>query len=95
MNDYDRDETFESTDSNIIMENFEKEGFHNANTTTLVKKNDVLVFHSSRAYPQHFGIFLGSSKMLHHPLGSLSRIETITPNWQKRLEFVFRSNRLL
>lgn len=95
MNDYDRDETFESTDSNIIMENFEKEGFHNANSTTLLKKYDVLVFHSKRAYPQHFGIFLGNSRMLHHPLGGLSRIETITSNWQKRLQFVFRSNKPL
>lgn len=95
MNDYDRDETFESTDTNVIMENFEKENFHQLAGVGLIQKNDVLVFHSHRAYPQHFGIFLGSSKMLHHPLGNLSRIESITPNWQKRLQLIFRYNKPL
>lgn len=95
MNDYDRDETFESTPENIIMQNFAKENFHMANTTSILHKHDVLVFRSSRAYPQHFAIFMGNSKMLHHPLNALSRMESFNSTWQKRLECVFRYNKPL
>jgi len=90
IGDYDRDENFEHSGDNRILENFTKEGFIDTNSTCLLQKHDVLLFHTNMALPQHFGIFMGNSRFLHHPSGALSRIELLTPNWTRRLEKVLR-----
>lgn len=77
LGDYDRDETYIYDENDIVTQNFEKEGFEKINDST-IKKEDILVFGASLARPQHFTIFLGNSRGLNHPLGRLSRIETIT-----------------
>lgn len=89
IKDYDRDETFSSTDSNIILENFEKEGFVMQPPGCLMK-HDVILFDSFRAYPQHFGIFQGNSRFFHHPLNCLSRIDMLDGRWQKRIRHILR-----
>lgn len=86
MNDYDRDSSYIYDERDVITENFEKEGFIKINSP--IKKDDVLVFSSTLARPQHFIIFLGNSRGLHHPLGKLSRIETIQD--YSKLKYILR-----
>jgi len=78
INDYDRDSSYVYDHDDIITKNFENENFERIEGISSIRKDDVLVFSSTLARPQHFMIFLGNSKGLHHPLGRLSRIETIT-----------------
>ncbi len=88
MGDYDRDETFCYEEQNVIMTNFAKEGF--ALTKGDWEVNDVLLFKTDKALPQHFGIYLGSNQMLHHPQGGLSGATQVTDRWLSRLVCRFR-----
>jgi proteasome lid subunit RPN8/RPN11 len=93
LSDYDRDEN--STDLHTkIMNNFEKEGFEKLPTKNILMKNDVLIF-KTKGLAAHFGIFFGNSKVLHHALNSLSRLDQYNNNWQRRVEFIVRCNKLL
>lgn len=76
LKDYDREESYIYDEKDVITENFEKENFIKVIDGT-IKKDDILVFSSTLARPQHFIIFLGNSRGLHHPLGKLSKIEPI------------------
>jgi proteasome lid subunit RPN8/RPN11 len=90
LNDYDRDDSFQESDGEVILNNFEKEGFYDTNSTVSLQIGDVILFHSNRALPQHFGVFLGNSRFLHHPLGALSRVELLSGNWRKRIVKILR-----
>jgi len=90
MRDYDRDDSFPETDGGTILANIDNEGFYDSGTLVDLQIGDVILFHSNRALPQHFGIFIGNSRFLHHPLGSLSRVELLSGNWRKRIVKILR-----
>jgi proteasome lid subunit RPN8/RPN11 len=87
MNDYDRDRTLNLKD--LILDRFQVEGFTEipVNQATY---GDVFMFKSDRVLSNHFGILIGPSKMLHHPIGGLSCEEMVTDRWLSRLTHVFR-----
>lgn len=89
ISDYDRDESFLHEDQGVIMASFRKEGFGLGSLETL-QPEDILMFKTDKALPQHFAIYRGGQKMLHHPLHSLSREETLNDRWLSRLICVFR-----
>jgi proteasome lid subunit RPN8/RPN11 len=89
LSDYDRDESFCYEEQGVIMANFEKEGFELVDSKGL-RRDDVILFRTDKALPQHFGVFLGNSEFLHHPRGALSRRETLTGRWQSRIFHVLR-----
>ncbi len=89
--DYERDESFRHEEQGTIMENYAREGFALLAPDPLqVREHDILMFRTERALPQHFGIFIGQNRMLHHPLNALSRAELITDRWWSRLHCIFR-----
>ena len=90
INDYLRDDSFQSTDNNQIIENIEKEGYVDTGYTCLLKKHDVLLFNSGRVNIQHMAIYMGNSRILHHPLHMLSNIEIMNQKWHDRLRHVLR-----
>ena len=90
LGDYDRDDTFDETDSNAILENLWKEGFELLPPTTPVQPNDALLFKIGPGNPRHLAVFLGNQRMLHHPLGMLSHIDFLTGTWLRRLKHVIR-----
>ncbi len=93
IRDYDRDE--ESNDlAARILAGFTNEGFHKAPTMNQLQKNDVLLFRTNGA-PQHMGIFMGNSRVLHHPLMALSRMDSYSVNWQRRLHSILRCDKSL
>lgn len=96
IRDYDRDEDFGPSNSNMIMENFEKEGFVKFDLGAIdVKPHDALLFDISNRCPQHLGIFRGQQNFLHHPLGTLSRSEQLNDKWLRHLKYVLRHKTLL
>lgn len=95
MADYDRDESFSHEEAGTILANYAREGFTSLPPDpAALRPHDILLFRTDRALPQHFGVFLGPRGMLHHPQGALSRVETLTSNWQRRLTHVFRHRTL-
>lgn len=90
INDYDRDDSFQSSTNNQILDNIENEGYKDVGSTALLKKHDVLLFNSGRVNIQHMAIYMGNSRILHHPLNMLSNIEIMNQKWHDRLRYVFR-----
>jgi proteasome lid subunit RPN8/RPN11 len=89
ISDYDRDESFANSNSNIIIENMNREKFFIVENKD-IQNDDVLLFKSNRIFPHHFGVFVGNSRILHHPLGRLSTIELLTEKEIKSLSYVLR-----
>lgn len=89
IGDYDRDESFCHEEQGVIMANFEKEGFELVPKATL-RLHDVILFKTDKVLPQHFGVYLGQQKFLHHVQGGFSREEMLTDRWQSRILHVLR-----
>ncbi len=90
LSDYARDDTFQTSDNNIILENIEREGYYSVGSTALLKKHDILLFNSGRVNIQHMAVYIGNSRILHHPLHMLSNIEMLNQKWYNRLRHVLR-----
>ncbi len=89
ISDYDRDERFLHEEQGVIMASFEKEGFRLGSLETL-RADDILMFKTDKALPQHFAVYRGGQMMLHHPLNALSREELLSGRWLSRLICVFQ-----
>lgn len=87
LTDFDRDETSTGL-GKIVLSNIEKEGFI-LTSFTMIKPHNILVFRTNGS-PQHLGIFQGNSRVLHHPLDGLSRVQQINSTWCSRLECVLK-----
>lgn len=95
MADYERDESFQHEEQGVILANYEREGFTCLPPDwSAVRVNDILMYRTDKALPQHFGVFTGNGHMLHHAQGRLSEVELITERWQSRLFCVFRHQSL-
>ncbi len=90
VRDYPRDETFPTAAQNVIMENFEREDYRDVGFTRELKKGDVLLFQCGRIVPQHFGIYTGNTRFLHHPINMLSQKDILHQKWLNRLKHVLR-----
>ena len=90
LNDYDRDESFHTVPSHDIMDLYVKEGGYKAVNIAQIKKHDVLVFTVANVLPQHFAIFVGNSRILHHTYRGLSRTDLFNGGWHNRLKAVLR-----
>jgi cell wall-associated NlpC family hydrolase len=77
------------------MANYAREGFVCLPPDwSTVQLHDILMFRTDKALPQHFAVFTGNGRMLHHGQGRLSASELITDRWQARLHCVFRHQSL-
>jgi cell wall-associated NlpC family hydrolase len=91
MTDYDRDESFENAEASAITKYIEAEGFYYIEDRKDIKQDDVLLFTTpGTVYPHHLAIFIGNSRMLHHPLNCLSTVDPLTGAWLKRIVGVLR-----
>lgn len=89
LSDYDRDESFIHEEQGVIMASFEREGFERVDGA-IWRPDDVLMFRTDKALPQHFGVYLGRQRMFHHPQRGLVGSEMVTDRWMSRLTGVFR-----
>jgi len=91
MTDYDRDESFQGASEDAIVKHISDEGFYQVPGNGPIKMDDVLLFKTpGTAYPHHLGVFIGQSRVLHHPLNMLSRVDPLNGAWLKRLAMVLR-----
>jgi len=96
LGDYDRDKTFDTTDSSAILDNFEKEGFVRFEVgQTEIRLHDGLLFDLKKRCPQHLAVFVSPQRMLHHPLNALSHIDLIDGRWVSHLKCILRHKSLI
>jgi len=88
--DFERDSSFYHENNNKILESAQKEGLEILSINNELKLHDIVLFSSGKANIQHMGIYMGNSKMLHHPLKSLSIIELLNDKWQSRFNHILR-----
>lgn len=63
--------------------------------TTDLKKHDVIVFQFVKgAGPNHVGVYLGDDTLLHHPRGKCTCVEPLTQTYKKRINCIFRYEKL-
>lgn len=73
VDDFDREENFEKTNSPLILENYSSQGFYIPDNQIDIKEHDVLLYKSIRSiYPHHFEIFIGDSRVIQHLKNRLS-----------------------
>lgn len=92
LKDYDRDENFGDNNNDIILKNFNNEGFEIILDINNLKIGDSLLFKTSRLLPQHLAIYVGNSKILHHPQNALSHIDMFSDRWIDRVFHILRYN---
>lgn len=92
LTDYERDETFERAASSAITQYIASEGFSPVPIGDAgPREGDVLLFTTpGSSYPHHLAIYIGQQRMLHHPLGGLSRTDQLDGKGLKRLSQVLR-----
>lgn len=90
--DYDREESFRHLQPDAILNHVGDAGFKQiGNSWADIREYDALVFNTdNRRFPHHIGVFVGRSRMLHHPFGSLSRIDDIDDQWLPKLTCICR-----
>lgn len=94
LGDYDRDETFALQGDDRLVRHIADEGFTVVPGKSQLHLHDVLLFRTpGYAAPHHVGVFVGHSRVLHHPLNQLSRYDPLNGEWFKRLRMVLRHNR--
>lgn len=94
LGDYDRDESMSHEERGVIAHHYGNEGFMTVPREG-VQTDDVLVFKTDKALPQHFGVLGEKNRFLHHPISGLSRWEPLTDRWFSRLISVFRHKSLV
>lgn len=91
ISDYDRDESFENAAESAITAHIAAEGFDYVPKHEPILLDDVLLFKTTgHGYPHHLAVVVAPSKMLHHPLNQLSRVDPIDGYWLRRLAGVLR-----
>lgn len=88
LGDYDRDEDTPAL-GHMVMDNLVREGFVKILSKSVLHKHDMLIMRTNGS-PQHMVVFLGNSRVLHHPLHALSKIDMYNGAWQRRLECIVR-----
>lgn len=89
MEDYNRDNNFSNIDNNIVLENLANKKHQNISLEK-IEPGDVIIFKSHKIFPHHFGVFMGNSKILHHPQNRLSCVESLTEKNLKTIERIVR-----
>lgn len=92
IRDYDRDDDFLQSNRNLIVESFPSENYRDIGLGNPLMAGDILLFRSGKLLPQHFAVYIGNTRILHHPINKLSCVEIFSQNWIKRLQHVLRYN---
>lgn len=60
-----------------------------------IKENDLLVMALGSSIPNHYAIYMGGNKIIHHAIGRLSCIESISQGYYSSIKYVLRRKELL
>lgn len=75
--------------SNLYLDGFKQAGFTQVPFADL-RAHDGLIMQVAARRPNHAAVYLGGGVILHHLYGQLSRRETFTEDWQRRVVLVVR-----
>lgn len=88
ISDYQYDENWFLKNSNILLENYKKEGFHEVKK---LQKNDVILIHyKSNDPPKHIMIYLDDNLILHQPRNKESLVEFYSDVYKRRTTHILR-----
>lgn len=73
---------------NLYVDMYSSYGFKE--TSTAIKKDDVLLFKFDNGMPSHSAIYMGNGKMMHHMIGRLSCIDDFDGIYKMSLAGVLR-----
>jgi cell wall-associated NlpC family hydrolase len=92
LGDYPIPNDWDSDKLNLIEMIYEREGFHKVDDWSIktLRPGDLLCVAMRRSNPNHFVIYVGENKILHHPLMQFSRTETLRDFWRQTTCFVLR-----
>ncbi len=94
FDDFDRDEDFDNSNSSIIMDVYESQGFFIPENQVDIKEHDLIVSKSIKsAHPTHLEVFVGNSKTLQHLINRLSCKDYLREGLLKKTMKVLRFNR--
>lgn len=55
-----------------------------------LKPHDIIIMKFNERIPNHFAVYLGDGKILHHPIGRLSLVESLSPQYYKAITHKLR-----
>lgn len=90
--DFHRDENWWNKGQDIYVEGFPKAGFVQVDE---LKPHDVILIQLESNKTNHGAIYLGDTKILHHPMGRLSHITVYGGYWRKNTRYFLRHEQLI
>jgi proteasome lid subunit RPN8/RPN11 len=92
--DFEREDAWWEKDegapgSNLYLDQFSQAGFLQVPFADL-QPHDGLIMQVAARRPNHAAVYLGDGVILHHLYGQLSRRESFTEDWQRRVAMVVR-----
>lgn len=90
ISDYQRKNGWFDENTEIIFQNFEKEGFRLLENNEKWEKYDILTFGKTERELFHFMIYLDNEIILHHPHDKYSIIEKLSDSKKRHIKAVFR-----
>jgi len=93
MKDFDRDSDVIEKDmgllNKILKDGVLSEYFYDTKDRIMLE-DDLLIFKSNRGQNHHLGIFVGNSKMIHHPLNTESSVVDLGYSYLKSIKHIYR-----
>ena len=93
FSDYPHKDGWYEENPQIIIQNYQKEGFRAVNLAD-IQKHDILIFAFTSEYPMHFGIYQDNDLFLHHERNKYSNIEFLSDSFKRRIKLVVRHKTL-
>lgn len=91
--DFARDDEWWTKGGNLYLENFETAGFVRVPIED-IRPHDVLLMQIGAPVPNHGAVYIGNSRVLHHPMNHLSGEAIYGGYWQKCTTHCLRHGRL-
>lgn len=92
--DFEREDEWWNKGQNLYVDNFESAGFVRYPKDTPLKLGDVIIMQIRADRPNHAGVFVGNTLMLHHLYGYLSNEVVYGGYWQETTIFIARHRSL-
>ena len=92
IKNYARPSDWDSNELDIIGYAHEREGFFKVQDWTLtnLRPGDVLCMAVGTSIPNHYAVYVGDGKFVHHLVNSLSSEEELRPFWRRSTCYVLR-----
>lgn len=91
--DFKREDNWWNKGQDLYSQNYAEAGFILAPTG--IREHDVIIMQVRATVPNHGGIYIGDTKILHHLYGQLSREDIYGGYWQQVTTHVLRHKELL